>query len=131
MIPLFKPFMAPSVGVNVEEVLYGGYITQGPKVEEFEQKLIEYIGANGLINTVNSCTSALQLAVYLAGGTGGDLVISTPMTCSATNTAIKAMGGQIIWADVQPNTGNVDPQSVNKILERYPRVKAIVAVHWA
>ncbi len=131
MIPLFKVFMAPSVGVHVEEILHGGYITQGKKVEEFEARLVDYIGANGLINTVNSCTSALQLAVYLAGGTGGDLVISTPMTCSATNTAIKAMGGQIIWADIDPKTGNIDPASVNKLLLRYPRVRAIVAVHWA
>src|SRR5438046_2936973 len=128
MIPLFKPFMAPSVGVNVEEVLYGGYITQGPKVEEFEQRLAAFFGINPLVVnpcfplTGNSCTSALHLAVHLAGGTGGDLVISTPMTCSATNTAIKAMGGQIIWADIQPNTGNISSESVNKLLERYPRV---------
>lgn len=131
MIPLFKPYMAQSVTQEVDKVLFGGYITQGPQVEKFEKKLGEYIGAPGLINTVNSCTSALQLATYLANGTGGDLVVSTPMTCSATNTAVKAMGGQLVWADIDPNTGNIDPQSVNKLLERYPKVRAVVIVHWA
>src|SRR5437868_7306294 len=128
-IPLFKVFMSDEAVTGSAKTLKSGYITQGPKVEEFEAKLNDYLGITPL--SLNSCTSALQLAVYLAGGTGGDLVVSTPMTCSATNTAIKAMGGQIIWADVQPNTGNIDPQSVNKILERYPKAKAIVCVHWA
>jgi|SRR6266850_1016461 len=130
-IPLFKVFMSDEAVTEASKTLKSGYVTQGLKVEEFEKNLIKYIGANGLINTVNSCTSALQLAVYLAGGTNGDLVISTPMTCSATNTAIKAMGGQIIWADIDPNTGNIDPTSVNKLLERYPKVRAVVIVHWA
>lgn len=130
MIPLFKPYMAKSVQAELEKILYGGYITQGPQVEKFEKKLIDYLGANGLINSINSCTSALQLATYLAGGTGGNLVVSTPMTCSATNTAVKAMGGQLIWADIDPNTGNIDPQSVNKLLERYPKVRAVIVVHW-
>ena len=129
MIPLFRVFMSDEAVIEVSKTLKSGYISQGSKVEEFEQHLAAFLGVNPI--TTNSCTSALQLAVYLAGGTDGDLVISTPMTCSATNTAIKAMGGQIIWADINPNTGNIDPQSVNKILERYPKIRAIVVVHWA
>ncbi len=127
-IPLFRVFMSEEAITESSKTLRSGYISQGSKVDQFETALMNYIGVSPL--TVNSCTSALQLAVYLAGGTGGDLVISTPMTCSATNTAIKAMGGQIVWADIQPNTGNIDPQSVNKILERYPKVRAIMVVHW-
>lgn len=129
VIPLFKVFMSDEAVKAASETLKSGYITQGPKVELFEDRLQEFLGIRPL--TVNSCTSALQLAVYLAGATNGDLIISTPMTCSATNTAIKAMGGQIIWADIDPRTGNIDPTSVNKLLERYPKVKAVMAVHWA
>jgi len=121
--------MSDEAVIEASKTLKSGYVSQGEKVEEFETALNNFLGVKPV--TVNSCTSALQLAVYLAGGTGGDLVISTPMTCSATNTAIKAMGGQIIWADIQPNTGNISPESVNKLLERYPKVRAVVAVHWA
>ena len=129
MLPLFKVFMSDEAVEEAKKTLTSGYVTQGPKVEEFEKSLGSFIGTIPV--TVNSCTSALQLATHLAGGTNGDLVISTPMTCSATNTAIKATGGQIIWADIDPNTGNIDPQSVNKLLERYPKVRAVVIVHWA
>jgi dTDP-4-amino-4,6-dideoxygalactose transaminase len=136
MIYLFKVFMGPETGDYVKHALYSGYIAQGPKVDQFEHKLSYFLQDLKLehspyVNTVNSCTSALQLATYLAGATNGDLIISTPMTCSATNTAIKAMGGQIIWADIDPKTGNIDPQSVNRLLERYPKIRAVVAVHWA
>jgi len=98
VIPLFKVFMGPETGDYVKHALYSGYITQGPKVEQFEHRLgyfLQDVRLNHapLINTVNSCTSALQLATYLAGATNGDLIISSPMTCSATNTAIKVMGG--------------------------------------
>lgn len=128
-IPLFRVFMSDEAVTETAKTLKSGYLTQGSKVEEFETALMRYIGTRPV--TLNSCTSALQLAVYLAGGTNGDSVICSPMTCAATATAIKAMGGQIVWADIQPNTGNISPESVNKLLERYPKVRAIVAVHWA
>ena len=131
MIPLFKVFMAPEAGEELNKVLYSGYITQGKKVEEFEWDLQEWLGVRYL-NTVNAGTNALQLALHLSGITPekGGKVISTPMTCSATNTAIKAAGGDIVWADVDSMTGNISPNSVeNKILDN-PDAKVVMIVHW-
>lgn len=101
MIPLFKPYMSPKVKDEAIKTLYCGYITQGPRVEEFEYKLKEWLDVRYL-NTTNSGTSALQLALTLAGVKHQSKVISTPMTCTATNTAIRAVGGDIVWADINP-----------------------------
>ncbi len=126
--------MSPEAGEQMQETLYSGYITQGPKVKEFEDQLSIFLGSDSLkVVTVNSATSALQLAVRLAKGKVYDhgLVISTPMTCTATNTAIVAAGAQILWADVNPVTGNIDPESVQRLLMKYSgQVRAIVGVDW-
>lgn len=132
-IPLFKVFMAPEVGEAVKEVLYSGYIAQGSKVDEFERLLSDWLGVRNLL-TVNSGTSSLQLACTLAGVKPGTRVISTPMTCTATNTAIQAVGGEIVWADINPITGNIDPASVDKILWSWrfkEKPVAIMTVDWA
>lgn len=100
-----------------------------PGVEEFEYKLREWLDVRYL-STTNSGTSALQLALTLAGVKHKDKVISTPMTCTATNTAIRAVGGDIIWADINPLTGNMGPNSAEYILKRRTDVKAIMIVHW-
>jgi len=119
--------MSSKVMRPLEKVLLSGYIGQGQKVELFEKKLAEFIG-NPLILTVNSGTSALQLALRLAGVSAGDEVISTPMTCTATNWPILAQGANIVWADIDPNTGIIDPQSIKKNLTK--RTKAIIVVDW-
>lgn len=98
-------------------------------VEEFEYKLKEWLDVRYL-NTTNSGTSALQLALTLAGVKHKSKVISTPMTCTATNTAIRAVGGDIIWADINSLTGNMDPNDAEHMLKKYPEVKAIMIVHW-
>lgn len=128
-IPLFKVNMAPSVDAAVKEVLHSGYITQGPKVEEFEFKLKQWLDIPRILS-LNAGTNALQLAVYLAGIQPGDKIISTPMTCSATNTAIMAMGGKIIWADINPLTGNIDPDSIRARFKDHPEISSVMMVHW-
>ena len=133
MIPLFKVYMAPEAGPAVLDTLYSGYLTQGPKVEAFEAALRDWLHQPYVL-TVNSGTSALQLALTLAGVGFGDKVISTPMTCSATNTAIRAVGADIVWADIDPISGNIDPHSVADILahpEEFGKPKAVMAVDWA
>ena len=67
MIDLFKVFMSPTVMKPLSEVLFSGFITQGPRVEEFEKKIGEFIN-NPLVLTVNSGTSALHLALDLSNG---------------------------------------------------------------
>jgi dTDP-4-amino-4,6-dideoxygalactose transaminase len=132
MIPQFKVYMSPLASDYVEEVLNSGYIGQGKKVEEFEEELRSFLGFRYGV-TVNSGTSALWLALHLAGVGKGDTVISTPMTCSATNSTISLMGADILWADVD-EYGNISPESVGKRVSSANKVgmeiKAIMAVDW-
>lgn len=126
LIPLFKVFMSPDAKIDVGKVLDSGYITQGPKVKEFEAALHKFLGIPAL--TVNSATSALTLALRLADVGHGDEVISTPMTCQATNVPILAMGAKPVWADVDPRTGLIDPDSIKKRITK--KTKAIMIVDW-
>lgn len=137
-IPLFKVFMAHDAGEAVLHTLYSGMVTQGPQVEAFEYLLKRWLDVKNLL-TVNSGTSALQLAVKLAGVEHGDYVLSTPMTCTATNTAIRAVGGHIHWVDISFVDGNMNPASLEEELRKIARgegpaplskYKAIMAVDW-
>ena len=133
MIPLFKVAMSDSAPKLVEEVLRSGYVGQGPKVEEFEGALAARIG-NANLATVNSATSGLHLALHLvAGGAGDDRdggeVLTTPMTCTATNWPILANGLRLRWVDVDPATLNVDLDDLARKIS--PATRAIVVAHWA
>ena len=133
MIPLFKVLMATETHVRVGEVLDSGMLAQGPQVEAFERALEEplRVPPDGVV-TVNSGTSALHLAYHLAGIGRDDIVIATPMTCAATITPLIHLGAQIVWADVDPLTGNISPVSVGELVAEWgDRVKAVVAVDWA
>lgn len=126
-IVLFKVHMPEEVKGPLVETIMSGYIGQGPKVEQFESMLAEYIG-NPYAVTVNSGTAGLQLALRLANVGYGDEVITTPMTCTATNMPILAAGAKIVWADIDPVTGNIDPKDIERKIT--PRTKALMAVHW-
>lgn len=114
----------------LEETLNSGFYAEGPRVAEFESRLAEVVG-NKFTVTVNSGTAALYLALYMSGVGPGKAVISTPITSPATNISIPRLGGQILWADVDPQSGNICPQSVGRLLDRYPdRVAAVIGVDW-
>lgn len=126
-IPLFKVFMAKSVLKPLNEVVMSGYIGQGSQVDTFETKIASFIN-NRYVFSVNSGTMALQIALRLANVGYGDEVISTPMTCTATNWPILGAGARISWADIDPTTGNIDPESIRKRLTK--KTKAIMVVDW-
>jgi dTDP-4-amino-4,6-dideoxygalactose transaminase len=126
-LPLFKVFMHESVQAPLLKTLMSGYIGQGPRVDEFEEKLAHWFDNRNVL-TVNAGTSALHLALRLADAGQGDEVISTAMTCTATNVPILERGARIVWADIDPMTGNIDPRDVERKIT--PRTKAIMAVHW-
>jgi dTDP-4-amino-4,6-dideoxygalactose transaminase len=133
MVDLFRPFMAPEAREAVARTLTPDadgrlYVGEGPRVQEFEQAFAKLVGLETPL-ALNSCTSALDLALHLAGVGLGDEVITTPMTCTATNGVIVNRGGKIVWADVDPITGLIDPYDVVKKLT--PRTKAIMSVDWA
>lgn len=131
MIPLFKVAMSPTVSLVLNPVLQSGFIGQGPQVEEFEQQLSVALQIPRPPLTMNSCTSALDMALHLAGIGPGDLVLSTPITCLATNTVIHNRGASIAWVDVDPCTGNMSSEDLATCLELYPESKAVMVVDWA
>jgi perosamine synthetase len=124
---LFKVFMPKSVDKPLLEVLHSGFIGQGNKVDEFESKLANYFGNNKVLS-LNSGTSGLHLALRLANVSYGDEVITTPMTCTATNMPILAAGAKIVWADIDPVTGLIDPKSIESKITK--KTKAIIMVHF-
>ncbi len=127
-IPLFKVFMPKTVKKHLIKTLLSGYIGEGPKVKEFEKKFGKWLGTKNVL-MLNSATSGLHLAYHLCIENPEDEIITTPMTCMATNTPIvNTKGGIIVWADVDPKTGLIDPDDVEKKITK--KTKAIVMVHW-
>lgn len=128
MIPLFKVFMSKFASERVSDVLSSGYIGEGPVTKEFEEAIGKYIG-NPNVVCVNSCTSALILALRLAGVQAGDLVATTPMTCLATNEPILALGAKPAWVDVERFTGCMSPDSLEYVLDKQD-IRAVLCMHW-
>lgn len=132
MIPLFKVALDFNQTMpHVEYVLRSGYIGEGDMVKAFEQDLASEWGCTKRVISVNSCTSALELAFHLIG-VKDKYVITTPQTCTATNTAIVSRGGIILWADVDQFTGNICPKSVDRLIARHgtAAIAAICCVDW-
>src|SRR3989344_688915 len=127
-IPLFKVFMPPEVIEPLKKTLYSGYLAQGPRVAEFEEKLGNFIGNQHTV-TVDSGTHAIQLALRLADVEPGDEVISSPLTCVATNMPVMEAGAKIKWSNILADTGNIDPASIEQLITK--KTKAILYVHWA
>jgi dTDP-4-amino-4,6-dideoxygalactose transaminase len=135
-IDLFRVRMAPEAREAVARVLTPDeqgrlYVGQGSLCEQFERQFGEYLGTYPLQYApllLNSCTSAIDLALHLSGVGPGDEVITTPITCTATNSPPALRGARLVWADVDPLTGNIDPADVaRKVTDR---TKAIIAVNW-
>lgn len=134
-IPLFKVYMDPNAKIEVGKVLDSGYIGQGKKVEEFETKLKEYFNVDKLL-TLNSGTSALHLAIHLLkkqtsdwpGVYPGDEVLTTALTCTATNWPILANGLNIKWVDIDEKNLNIDLDDLERKITS--KTKIIMAVHW-
>lgn len=119
--------MPESVMQPPQKTLFSGFIGEGKRVKEFERQLTPWCGSDQVLS-LNNGTSALQLGLRMAGVGPGAEVISTPMTSVATNVPVLALGGRIVWADIDPWTGNLDPRDVERKISA--RTKAIIAVHW-
>jgi len=112
----------------IVEVLKSDWITQGPKVDEFESKVAEYCGA-GYAVAVSSGTAALHAACAVAGISPGDEAITTPITFAATANAVVYCGGKPVFADIEEVTLNINPNEIRDELS--PRTKAILPVDFA
>lgn len=133
MIPLFKVAMSDKAGNAVADVLNSGYIGQGEKVEQFEADLRSYFN-HDFVTTVNSATSGLHLSLRLHEDRireeydGPIEVLTTALTCTATNWPILANGMGIKWVDVNPDNFNLDLDDLERKLS--PSTRIIMVVHW-
>ena len=131
MIQLFKPYICDEAKVNVLRVLDSGWIGLGPEVEAFEKEFASYIGT-GYAVAFNSCTEALRVAVHHLESHNkchNKLAISTPNTFVSTNHVLLQNGYEILFADIDPSTGNMDLDSVERLLSNY-HPNLIMAVHY-
>lgn len=113
---------------EVVKVLKNDWLTQGPKVEEFEKAAAKYCGAKYAV-AVSSGTAALHAAYAAAGITAGDEIITTPLTFAATANAAVYCGGVPVFVDIQRDTLNIDPKKIEEKIS--PKTKAIVPVDFA
>lgn len=112
----------------VVKVLRSDYLTTGPAVGEFEQKVAEYVGAKYAV-AVSNGTAALHIACLAAGIGPGDEVITSPITFAASANCVLYCGGTPVFADIDPNTYNISPEEIEKKITS--RTKAILPVHFA
>ena len=127
--PLFKVHINSKQALqNLEHVFTSGFINEGEQVIQLENELRSKLMVENL-TLVNSCTSALTIALRIIGVGKGDEVITTAMTCVATNTVILNAGAKVVWADINLNTGMISPEDVEKKISS--KTKAIMVVDWA
>ena len=112
----------------VIDVLKSPFLTSGPKVKEFEQALCDYTGAKYCV-AVNSATSGLHIAMLALGIKQGDEVITTPMTFLASANCAEYCGADVKFADIEPDTANINPDEIKKHITA--KTKVIVPVHYA
>ena len=125
-IPLFKVNMPK--GISVDNLLHSGFIGQGKYVDEFEVKFSNHFKIDlDKVVSVNSCTSAIQLALELEGVTNGDDVLTTPYTCLATNADILRRGANIVWYDVHPITGLSMIENIKEAITH--KTKVVIITH--
>jgi perosamine synthetase len=126
-ISMFKPYVNEKAIERVVQTLRSGWIGEGPAVKEFEREIGARVG-NPHAVAVNSGTSALHLALLVAGVRAGDEVITTAQTMLASTQAILAVGAKPVYADIQYLTGNLEPSSVAAHVTE--RTRAVLGVDW-
>jgi dTDP-4-amino-4,6-dideoxygalactose transaminase len=126
MIPVARPFIGAEEEHAVIEVLRSGWVTQGPRVAQFEKEFSAYVGCDHSV-AVSSCTTALHLALVASEIGYGDEVICPSLSFIATANAIAYVGSTPVFCDIDPATYNLDPLAIEERVT--PRTKAILVVH--
>src|SRR5437763_5389850 len=126
MIPIAKPYLDKEDAQAAYDTILTGWITQGPKVQQFENAFADYTGARYAV-AVSNCTTALHLAMIVAGVGPGDEVICPSMRYIATANSIKYVGAKPVFAEINPANYNLDAQDTEKKIT--DKTKAILLVH--
>jgi perosamine synthetase len=125
MLPYGQQWLDEADIDAVIQVLRGDFITQGPKIAEFERKVADYAGVNYAV-AFSSGTAALHGACFAAGICAGDEVITTPLTFVASSNCILYCDGTPVFADIRHDTYNIDPEDIR--MKITSRTKAIIPV---
>ena len=125
LLPYGKQWIDDEDIAAVLQVLRSDFITQEPAIQAFESKVADYVGAQYAVAYCNG-TAALHGACFAAGIGPGDEVVTSPLTFLASSNCVLYMGGKPVFADIRPDTYNIDPDDIARKLS--DRTKAIIAV---
>lgn len=126
VIPVMKPWLGEEEAAAAHEAVLSGWVAQGPRVARFETAFAERVQAGHGV-AVSSCTTALHLALHLHGLGPGDEVVLPSFSFIATANAARYVGATPVFADVDRETGNLTPETVEAVLT--PRTRAVLLVH--
>jgi perosamine synthetase len=125
-VPFARPCLPGGEAEALAEVIASGWVSQGPRVQAFEQAFAARVGAPAAVATT-SCTTALHLALYASGVTAGDEVIVPSLSFIATANSVWQCGAVPVFADIDPLTYNLDPAAAERAITS--RTRAIMPVH--
>ena len=125
-VVMARPWFGEAEASAVEEVIRSGWVSQGPRVVDFERAVAEVTGARHAI-AVSNCTTALHLGMVVSGVGPGDEVIVPSLSFVASANAIRYVGATPVFAEVDPASHNVTAESVGEVMTE--RTRAVIVVH--
>ena len=125
-IPVAKPYLGKEEAQSAYDTILTNWVTQGPRVQEFEEKFAAYVGSKYAV-ALSNCTTALHLAMIVAGVKEGDEVICPSMSYIATPNCIRYVGAVPVFAEVDSLTYNIDVKHAESLIT--DKTKAILIVH--
>ncbi|MEL3906104.1 MAG: DegT/DnrJ/EryC1/StrS aminotransferase family protein [Treponema sp.] len=129
-IPFFKPSFDSQEEEAVLRVLHSGWLTTGKETLAFEKEFAAMVHSPHAL-AVNSASNGLMLAMEALGIGCGTKILTSPYTFVSTATSALHLGGEVVYADIEPDSYNIDPEKIEECLKKDPAIKAIVPIHIA